>query len=211
MKLSRLFTSVGALLLVFGIIASVIGNNTVYIKNDLAMASTPNTISVQKAEDLTKIAYHVDDVTGDEDIKKIATNIERVEVFDGLTKPELVTRLNKSLKGVLAGKGELIATRCLKYGVDPYVAVGIMLLETGCNWKCSTLATKYNNFGGMKGSGGYMHFSSVDEGINRFINNLYKNYYRVGLNTPEKMNHKYAASSKWAQKVNAYVKQIKKK
>ena len=49
------------------------------------------------------------------------------------------------------------------------------------------------------------------DGIIKFIENLGSNYYSKGLDTPEKMNKKYAASSTWAKKVNKYVEEIKGK
>ncbi|MFQ8643500.1 MAG: hypothetical protein ACLR92_04375 [Bacilli bacterium] len=39
--------------------------------------------------------------------------------------------------------------------------------------------------------------------------NLKENYYDKGLNTPELMNKKYAASPSWAAKINNYINQIK--
>lgn len=174
-----------------------------------------DTLNVEKENvvqpDISSIAYNMNNVIDNKDISGVAQNIVRVEVYDGMTLDELSSKLNKSLKGILSNKGKLIATRCLKYGVDPYVAVAIMLHETGCNSRCSSLSTKYYNVGGMRGSNGYMHFNSIDEGINRFIDNLYKGYYKIGLNTPEKMNKKYAESTTWASKVNEYVKKIKSK
>ena len=174
-----------------------------------------DTLNVEKENvvqpDICSIAYNMNNVIDNKDISGVAQNIVRVEVYDGMTLDELSSKLNKSLKGILSNKGKLIATRCLKYGVDPYVAVAIMLHETGCNSRCSSLSTKYYNVGGMRGSNGYMHFNSIDEGINRFIDNLYKGYYKIGLNTPEKMNKKYAESTTWASKVNEYVKKIKSK
>lgn len=174
-----------------------------------------DTLNVEKENvvqpDISSIAYNMNNVIDNKDISGVAQNIVRVEVYDGMTLDELSSKLNKSLKGILSNKGKLIATRCLKYGVDPYVAVAIMLHETGCNSRCSSLSTKYYNVGGMRGSNGYMHFNSIDEGINRFIDNLYKGYYKIGLNTPEKMNKKYAESTTWASKINEYVKKIKSK
>ena len=187
----------------------------IYINtNKMYLASSINNIEIESIEekpDISKVAYNLDNIINSNDISRVAINIKRVEVYDGMTLDELSNKLNKSLKGVLANKGKLIATKCIKYKMDPYVAVAIMLHETGCNWKCSTLSTKYYNVGGMRGSKGYMHFSSIDEGINKFLDNLYRGYYRIGLNTPEKMNKKYAESTSWSQKVNEYVKVIKNK
>lgn len=202
MKISKIFLCIGILLIAFGFLLD---------SNLLYLTSSINTIKEETIDnvDISNIAYDVKNVIGEENISGVATNIVRVEVYDGMTMTELSNKLNKSLNGVIANKGELIAIKCIKYGIDPYVAVAIMLHETGCSWKCSTLSTKYYNVGGMRGSKGYFHFSSIDEGINKFLDNLYKGYYKIGLDTPEKINKKYASDPNWAKQVNYHVKMIK--
>ncbi len=136
-------------------------------------------------------------------------------VYEDLNKEQLISMINKSLNSTISGQGETIVKYSLKYGADPVVATAIMLLETGCKWSCSALVRNCYNVGGVKGSpncsGGYRKYNSLDDGIKKFIQNLGENYYAKGLNTPEKMNKKYAASSKWAEKVNKYVAEIKSK
>lgn len=141
---------------------------------------------------------------------------KRVIVYDGMTMSELAEKLNRSLKSTIAGKGDVFASYSLERGVDPYLAVSIMLLETGCNWSCSSLMRKCNNVGGQKGSpscdgGSYKSYPSLDEGIKGFIDNIADNYYAYGLTTPEAMNKKYAASNMWAIKVNNYISSVKAK
>ena len=141
---------------------------------------------------------------------------KRVIVYDGMTMNELAEKLNRSLKSTIAGKGDIFASYSLERGVDPYLAVSIMLLETGCNWSCSSLMRKCNNVGGQKGSpscdgGSYKSYPSLDEGIKGFIDNIADNYYAYGLTTPEAMNKKYAASNMWAIKVNNYISSVKAK
>jgi len=135
-------------------------------------------------------------------------------VYQDMTMDELIGLINRSLNSTISNKGELIATYSLEKGVDPVLATAIILHETGCRWECSYLVKACNNVGGMKGSSGcngsYARFSSLDQGIKSFINNLDKNYYAYGLNTPEKMNSKYAESTSWAKNVNNYIKSIKK-
>ena len=146
---------------------------------------------------------------------KVASLAKKV-VYDGLTLEELGDKLDRSLSSVLAGQGNFIASYSLEKGVDPYLATAIMLHETGCSYKCSSLVTYCNNVGGMKGkpscgNGSYLAFATLEDGITSFINNLAKNYYAYGLNTPELMNSKYAASTTWADRVNAHIRQIKSK
>ena len=139
----------------------------------------------------------------------------RVEVYEGMTLEELADKLNRNLgDDIIAGKGMLIASECINKGVDPYVAVSILLHETGCKHSCSKLARSCNNFGGQKGSpgcngGAYKAYNSIDEGLVGFIDNLYRNYYSIGLSTVEQIGPKYAESNTWVSKINWYVSQVR--
>ena len=131
-------------------------------------------------------------------------------VFDGLTMNGLADKLNRSLNSTISGKGYLIASYSLQLGIDPYVATAIILHETGCNGTCSALVRECNNVGGQKGGpscggGAYKAYSTLDEGIMGYLDNLYRNYYSKGLTTVETIGPKYAASTTWASKVNNYV------
>lgn len=155
----------------------------------------------------------------EEEVIEVAPEVTEEEVqeeivYKDMTYDELVEKLNRSLYSSLAGKGEVFASYALENNVDPYLAVSISLLETGCKWGCSTLVTKCNNVGGQHGgpklcgSGPYGKFATLDKGIEAFIVNISENYVNVGLDTPEKMNSKYAASSTWAKKVRKYMQEI---
>lgn len=87
-----------------------------------------------------------------------------------------------------------------KYGINGKIAVAISRLETG-HWKSNPFK-KYNNVGGMKYRGKIMKFDSLNEGIERFVKNLKKNYFDQGLNTPAKMQKKYCPpNSDWDEMV----------
>ena len=150
------------------------------------------------------------------EINKEDALTKRIIVFDNMTMSELSDKLNRSMKDTLSGKGELLASYSLEKGVDPYIALSIILLESGCNsGKCSGLTRNCYNFGGQKGTpscngGSYKAFNLVDDGLKGFIDNL-STYYAKGLNTPEKMNSRYAESSTWAMKVRNYERSIKAK
>lgn len=141
----------------------------------------------------------------------------RVEVYDHLTIEEISAKFDRLLgTGYMQGKGSLIATYSINNGVDPYVALAIILHETGCggNNSCSSLVRSCNNVGGQKGypgcnGGAYKAYSTLDEGIVGFIDNLYRNYYSVGLTTVEAIAPKYAESSAWPAKINWYVEKIR--
>ena len=152
-----------------------------------------------------------------EDEKEVVTPIEVPEiVYDGMTMEELAQKLNKNLKSTLKGYGNVFAEYSIKYEVDPYLALAIVLHETGCfSGSCSTLTSKCNNIGGMKGSPGcgggpYKKFATLDKGIESFYKNLSKNYYKKGLTTPESIGKKYAESETWPQRVRYFMNLIEK-
>ena len=135
-------------------------------------------------------------------------------VYDGLTMSELAEKLNRSLHSTLSGTGEIFAKYAIEMGIDPYLAVAIVLHETGCNGTCSKQVKQCYNVGGMKGGPScngtsYKRFNSLNDGIYAFMSNLKKNYYDKGLKTPEAMNKKYAASKAWASKIHHYINKIK--
>ena len=136
-------------------------------------------------------------------------------VFDGLTMKELTEKLDRTLSSNLDGYGYLFAEKSIELGLDPYLAVAITMLETGCKWGCSSLLRNCNNVAGIKGKpgcngGSYKSFNSLEEGINYFLEMLYNNYYSKGLTTPEQINKRYAEDKTWYIKVNKYIENIKK-
>lgn len=141
--------------------------------------------------------------------KEILETKKQEIVYENITLGDLSQKLDRSLKGELAGKGITFASYATELGVDPYLAVAIALHETGCNWNCSNAVKTKNNVGGMMGSNGLLEFDTLDEGIKAYINNLYKNYVSQGLTTADTMASKYAASDTWASKVNTYINKIK--
>lgn len=137
-------------------------------------------------------------------------------IYDGLTLTELTDKLNKSLGSYMTNTGYFFAEFTKDTGIDPYLSVAIVLLETGCKWQCSSLTVNCNNIGGLKGGescngGSYSKYDSLEEGIDSYLNIIYNNYYLKGMTTAETMASTYAASSTWASKVNAYIDEIKAK
>lgn len=135
-------------------------------------------------------------------------------IYDGLTLTQLTEKLNKNLNSNLTNTGIYFANYYIKTGLDPYLAVAIVLQETGCKWTCSKLVRNCNNIGGMKGSpkcdgGSYKKYDTLENGINGYLDMLYNNYYSKGLTTPELINPKYASSTSWSTKVNSYIDTIK--
>ena len=136
------------------------------------------------------------------------------QYFKGEHKDVIIKKINRYLHSNLKNKGEFIVTYSLEKGVDPYLVTAVILQETGCYWNCSKLARTCNNYGGNKGKpacngGSYRKFATQEEGLKFAINKLAK-YYKKGLTTPEKINPKYATDKTWYNKVNNYIKKLKK-
>ena len=195
-------------------------NEYTYSKQDVNEASVVESEGEDPSSDYYNISIDVEIKNKIEAIIEDKKNadykayLESLIVYDGLTMDELSDKLERNLKSTLDGTGRLFAEYSIELGLDPYLAVSIVLLETGCNWECSQLVKQCNNVGGIKGSpgcfgGSYQKYSSLEVGIKSFLNLLYNNYYSKGLTTPEQINPKYAESKTWAQKVNKYISQIK--
>lgn len=137
-------------------------------------------------------------------IKKIT--VQEKTLFNGSTIDEVAGKLNRRLGGVLKNKGEVYANVAMSYGMDPFIPAAISILETGNG--TSYLATK-NNVGGIKCSATrYCTYGTIDEGIQRYIGMIYRNYYLRGLTTVDSMASRYAESPTWAIKVNRIYKEI---
>lgn len=69
------------------------------------------------------------------------------------------------------------------------ITIAISRWETG-NYTSKAFKEK-NNVGGMMCSDGLISYSSLDEGIEKFLINLKNNYFEIGLDTIEKIQKKY--------------------
>lgn len=190
-----------------------VNNSEAILMNGYMLASH---ISSQRLLNNEKVNNELLAVNETENIvKEEAVPEPPVIVYDGMTLEQLAAKLDKNLKSTLKGYGIVFAEYALKYEVDPYLSLAIVLHETGCgSGKCSGLTSQCNNVGGMKGSpgcwgGSYARFKNLNVGIEAFYKNLSKNYYKKGLTTPEKIGKKYAESTTWASRVRYYMKKIK--
>ena len=185
-------------------------------------ASTNNEVAIVTNEDESGTPVKVEQPAPAQEETVVATEapVQTPEqwaepiVYDGLTISELTEKLNRSLHSTLSGTGATFAKYAIEMGIDPYLAVAIVLHETGCNGTCSKQVRECYNVGGMKGGPScngtsYKRFNSLNEGIYAFMSNLKRNYYDKGLKTPEAMNKKYAASKTWASKIHHYINKIK--
>lgn len=210
MKLDQKKVAIFMVLLVDCLIGFLIFNKTLEKKDTVLAKTLDSKLLLTKGTEVLNKTKSTVDISLKEEIRKASI------VYDNMTIEELSAKLEKSMNSSLKGKGKMFATYSIELGLDPYLALAIVLQETGCSYNCSYLVKQCNNIGGLKGANGcngssYMAFSTLDEGIEGYLNILYKNYYSKGLTTPELMNSKYAASTTWATKVNWYIKQIKAK
>lgn len=206
-----------------------IHNKKTIIEEDI-QETTQETVIEEKPKEVAKIEETKKEEIKVEEKKKEEPKKEEVikeepkdeivkqVVYDNMTLEELTAKLNKSLNSTVADKGDIFASYALEVNVDPYIAVAIMLHETGCKWSCSNLVQQCNNVGGQKGSprcgsGSYKKFDTIDDGIRGFLDNLNKNYFSQGLNTPETIARKYTGhtGTEWINKVNNYIEEIKNK
>lgn len=191
----------------------VLKNEKVFNKNTAMSKFSANKVEVVKME---KVPENVDkDSAPKQEVQEESNVVEEVPiVYDGMTEQQLTEKLNRSLPSTLAGSGNIFANYTARTGIDPYLSVAIVLHETGCKWGCSDLVRTCYNVGGVKGAPGcyggeYKAYSSLSEGINMFLDNLYYNYYARGLTTPEAINPYYAESTTWASQVGSYMYEVR--
>ncbi len=216
------------IVILFFAITLVIGNNIVELLNgsdvvveDKVLTDSNDIESKKEVAEITAkalVSSSTEDleITAEVKVKEEEKVIEPVIVYDGLTLEELTNKLNRVLKSTLTGTGGSFANYSIQLGVDPYLAVAIVLQETGCYWgTCSAMVDQCYNVGGMKGGyyscwgGSYAAFPTLDEGIQTYIYNLYNNYVSRGLTTAEAMNASYAEDTLWASRVNNYINIIR--
>ena len=178
----------GLLIAVVLVVIGFCGNKIVKIPNKI-MANEPEVVPEQDI----KVANEIDEP------EVVQQTVEEEPLYYGLTYDALVEQINKSLNSTVSGYGEAFVSKSLELGVDPYLAVGIMLHETGCKWNCSTLVKNCNNVGGMKGtnkcgSSSYRRFDSLEEGIESFITNIYNNYDKAENDLFNYLSDNYGAS-----------------
>lgn len=88
---------------------------------------------------------------------------------------------------------EKIRIACDIYGADYDITLAIGRYETG--WWKSYACTVKNNPGGMSRNEVPITYSSIDEGIDAWVQNLANNYFAIGLDTPEKIAEKYCPNN----------------
>lgn len=115
--------------------------------------------------------------------------------------------LNKHLKGVLAGKGNVFLEAEKKYGVNAAFMVAICRQESGGG--TSNAATTLNNVCGIKPNGSLKKFNSVDECI-MYLADLLANgkyYFTRGKKTIAEIGPVYC-NAEWSNKVSTIMNDI---
>ncbi|MBQ9246711.1 glucosaminidase domain-containing protein, partial [bacterium] len=154
-------------------------------------------ITTVKTEELEKAKATA--ATKQSELDEINAKIDTKKAEE--TKSEYSTSVNQEFlndfnaqenfnRGVLAGKGELIASIAAKNNIDPYLLASIMAFETG--WGTSNAIKNYNNPGGiMKSKGGLNSYGSLEEGINAMAKLLRTKYLDDGLHTIGQIQKRY--------------------
>lgn len=184
------------------------------VNEDLVIPEETTTVTTTTTTTTTQITTtkttQKNEVEEDKPIVDNNINDDGSIVYDGLTLTALSEKLNKNLSSTLTNTGIYFANYTKKTGLDPYLAVAIVLHETGCKWTCSSLVRNNYNIGGLKSGGKFIKYNSLEEGIDGYLNILFNNYYAKGLTTAELMQSKYAPSSTtWTDKINWYINNIK--
>ncbi|MBV3115681.1 glucosaminidase domain-containing protein [[Clostridium] innocuum] len=95
---------------------------------------------------------------------------------------------------------ELIQNSCERYGVPYDLTLAIARLETG--WFRSYAYVYKNNPGGLSVNEVPIAFGSIEEGVDAFVGNLSRNYFAVGLDSPELIGQKYCpVNPEWSAMV----------
>lgn len=185
-------------------------DNVEEIKEESLVDSTTTTITTTIVTTTTTSLVVKEDNVVESEMKDYSINDDGSIIFDGMTLTLLTEKLNKHLSSTLTNTGIYFANYTKKTGLDPYLAVAIVLHETGCKWTCSSLVRNNYNIGGLKSGGKFIKYNSLEEGIDGYLNILYNNYYSKGLTTAELMQSKYAPNSTtWTDKINWYINNIK--
>lgn len=100
---------------------------------------------------------------------------------------------------------------------EALISISISKWETG-NYTSVAFKEK-NNIGGMMCNKGLITYSTLDEGIEKFLTNLKNNYFNIGLDTLEKIQPKYCPigakndpnglNKHWLNGTNKMLKELK--
>ena len=107
--------------------------------------------------------------------------------------PNLIAKINNMFRrGILAGKGDMIAHAAMAEGIDPKLLASIVGFETG-GGTSKMIRTKFNPAGVYDSrAGAYKRFPTLYAGLRYTASNLRRNYINKGLTTFAAIARKYA-------------------
>ncbi len=139
--------------------------------------------------------------------------------YNGESADTIANKINNSFND-MKDYGNLISKYSIANGVNPYLVASMIIVETGCDTKCSVLVKKCNNvyeaiydseslnqtscFGGY-----YQKFASVDDSIKSFVKYIKVNFYDNELTTPNTIYKSFKKDVRWAYLVNFNMDKIK--
>lgn len=141
-------------------------------------------------------------------------------VYGGENADLIAKKINNAFGSDMKDYGNLISKYSIANGVNPYLVASMIIVETGCDNKCSVLVKKCNNvyeavydkesinqascFGGD-----YQKFASIDDSIKSFIKYIKFNFYDNELTTPNSIYKSFKKDVRWAFLVNFNMEKIK--
>lgn len=103
----------------------------------------------------------------------------------------------------LVGEAATYVRLADKYNVDWKLLPSISGLES--SFGLHLMPNSYNAYGW---GGGYIYFNSWEDGIDKILSSLKKNYYDKGANTVYSIAPIYAESPTWAPRVTRFMNEI---
>lgn len=116
------------------------------------------------------------------------TKAELEEVLDSLG-TMVVEAEAEDEPEVMLNIEDYIVQEAQRHGIPWEIPLAIARLETG--WFTSSAYLNKNNPGGLSRNEVPISFDTIEEGVEAFISNLARNYYVIGLDTPEEIGKKY--------------------
>lgn len=164
-----------------GLAMILFGTSSIWTVKDDILDENPakeaEKIVVETAKDISEDVEAINIVAIDDHL------IENTDILD-------VTKRDKEPKISDGGTiEEKLAIACDIYGIPYDIVLAIARLETG--WFKSDAYIYGNNPGGMSINEVPIVYSSLDEGVEAMVSNLAKNYFGIGLTTPEEIGSKY--------------------
>lgn len=140
------------------------------------------------------------------DVKGSNTNTAVIIAQDA--RVSLIENYLKKYKSPLAAKAKIFVDKADQYQIDWRLLPAISVIESSGGVRIPYGSYNAWGWGIPTGKGSGITFKSWDEAIETISKALKEKYIDKGLDTPEKMNRKYAASKTWGTKVRSAMTKI---